>query len=103
MNSTHFIVLFYKSINIYMKQLSGLSIDFYDQEFSYSESVKIGVFEARSLEIEFIQKTFIMFAGVKLKSIQMNQFIPNEVSLLHTQSTNETEAYIINVEYLQVS
>lgn len=75
-----------------------------DQEFSYSECIETSIFSINSLELEVIQKSFLVTAGVKLKSIDMSQFLPNqEIKMLHTQSKDTSDSYLINVQYTHVS
>lgn len=74
-----------------------------DQEYSYSECKETAIFTANSLEIEFVQQTFTMLAKVRLKSMEMCQFIPEKIQMLHTRGLDETNAYLINVEFIHVS
>lgn len=90
-------------IVFYILKFLELTIDLMDQEYSYSECKQTALFTANSLEIEFAQKTFTMIASVRLKSMEMCQFIPEKIQMLHTRTLDESNTHLINIEFMHVS
>lgn len=80
-----------------------MSLVLVDKEYASSQPIEIASFKIKCLEVDMIQQTYNMKVNVRLKSVDMNQYIPKPINVITTPSSEKQNQYLINITYSQVS
>lgn len=83
--------------------LSEFALNLIHQEHAGSPMVPLARFNAKSLEIDLAQQTYITSITVKLGSIDLQQYRDNDtINIISSPLFTEKNQYLINVNFMQV-